>query len=78
MASADDIDVFTEALALPPDERARLARELLASLSEGEDPDAATYWLDEIERRAKEVRDGTAQFEDWDSVRARLESRWRK
>ena len=78
MASADDIDVFTEALGLPHDERARLARELLASLSDGEDADAASHWLDEIERRANEVRDGTAQFEDWETVRARLENRWRK
>ncbi|MFL5408491.1 MAG: addiction module protein [Myxococcales bacterium] len=78
MSSDEDTDVFSAALALPRDERARLAHDLLASLSEGEDPDAATYWVAEIERRAQEVKEGTAEFEDWEVVRARLEGRWGK
>ena len=78
MSSEPRKDLFEEALSLPAKQRARLAHELLQSLDEGEDPDAAEAWLSEIERRAKEVRDGTAQVEEWAVVRKRLEARWPK
>ena len=39
------------ALALPPDERAWLTSELIASLDEGEDADVEAAWAAEIERR---------------------------
>jgi len=78
MASDEEIDVFAAALALPYDERARLARELLESLDEGEDADAAADWVAEIDRRMQEIKNGKAEFEDWEVVRARLERRWGK
>ena len=51
------------ALGLPIDERADLARELLASL-DGEDEKAAEAWRDELARRAEEVREGRVQLVD--------------
>ena len=70
-------DILVDALALPASQRARLAQELLQSLDERKDPDAAAKWLEEIERRAREVEDGTAVLEDWETVRDRLKARWR-
>ena len=78
MASNPSKKLFSEALSLPARERADLARELLRSLDDSEDPDAAAASLAEIERRAREVEAGTADLEDWAAVRHRLESRWRK
>ena len=52
---------------------------LLDSLDEGdaEDPDEARMrWLEEINRRAQSVEDGTAEFECWDSVRERMGRRF--
>lgn len=76
-AMASTKNIFDDALGLPATERARLARRLLVSLDESEDPRAAEAWLTEIERRLKEVEDGTAQLEDWGTVRERLASRWK-
>ena len=70
---ADAARVLEEALALAADERARIAHELIHSL-EPEDADAATAWSDEIRRRVDEIEAGTAELEDWETVRARLET----
>jgi putative addiction module component (TIGR02574 family) len=50
-----------EVLQLPPDERARLARRLIASLDEGSPEDPAEVereWKAEIERRLEAYRRG--------------------
>jgi putative addiction module component (TIGR02574 family) len=70
---ADPARVLEEALALSVDERARIAHELLHSL-ELEDADASAAWSDEVQRRVDEIEAGTAELEDWDVVRARLEA----
>lgn len=70
---ADAAHVLEEALTLSADERARLAHELIHSL-EPDDPDASVAWSDEIRRRVDEIEAGTAELEDWDSVKARLEA----
>lgn len=62
----------------PAQERAKIARELLLSLDEGTDADAAEAWVAELEQRAAEVRSGTAATEDWATVKARLAERWRR
>jgi len=71
-------DLLTDALALPARERAKIAHELLLSLDEGADADAAEAWVTELERRAAEIRSGTTTTEDWASVKARLADRWRR
>jgi len=61
MATADDL--LSDALRLPPEERARLAHELLLSLeAEGEDSDAEAEWAGELERRAQEVIGGKVKL----------------
>jgi len=78
MAAPPDRDLLSDALSLPARERARLAHELILSLDEGEDSDAAEAWVAEIERRAQEVDSGAVATEDWTTVRARWAARWRK
>lgn len=62
-----------EALALPPTERADLAHALLDSLHD--EGDAEAVWLDELDRRAQAVADGTAGLVDWDDARQRIAAR---
>lgn len=68
---ADRARVLEDALTLPVEERAQVAHELLRSLDQ-EDPDAAAAWTDEIRRRIDEVEAGTAELDDWETVKARL------
>jgi putative addiction module component (TIGR02574 family) len=70
--------LLTNALALPIRERAELAHELLVSLEDGADADAAEAWVAELEQRSREVRSGAVATEDWASVKARLTDRWRR
>jgi len=71
-------DLLSSALALPVRERAKIAHELLASLDEGADADAAGAWVAELEQRIREVRSGSVATEDWETLRARLAQRWRR
>jgi putative addiction module component (TIGR02574 family) len=74
-------EVLRDALALPVDERADVAAQLLASLDEGtaEDPaEVEAAWAAEIERRARRVMSGESQGLAWEEVRARAEAELRK
>ncbi len=64
--------LFDKALTLPTRDRARLARKLISSLDGPSDPEAAAAWALEIERRAKEVKDGSVKLIDWVVIRKRL------
>ncbi len=68
-------DVLSEILRLPPEERARLALELIRSLDGPPDPDAAAAWDAEIDRRASEVEAGTAETMTFDDYRAHVQAR---
>jgi putative addiction module component (TIGR02574 family) len=72
--------ILREALALPADERADVAAELLASL---DDPDADTAnleaaWAAEIEKRARRVLADESAGIPWEDVRRRAEAELRK
>lgn len=70
--------LLREALALPVDERAGVAAELLASLDEAaaEDPaEVKAAWAVEIETRARRVMSGESAGEAWPDVRARILNR---
>ena len=71
-------DLLSSALALPARERAQIAHQLLLSLDEGADADAAEAWIAELEQRAREVRSGSVATEEWATVKARLAERWRR
>lgn len=70
-------EILPEALALSVKERAKLARELLESLHDADegDVDVDAAWVGEIDRRAREVEDGTAKLVDWESVRDQIAQR---
>ncbi len=72
---ADSGEILSQLLRLPASERARLAVELVQSLEESEDPDAAEAWLAELDRRVREITSGTAELEPWAEVRQRIKAR---
>jgi len=68
-------ELTTEALKLSPASRARLARELLASLDTLSAADLEQLWLDEAIRREDELAHGTARLHPADEVMARARAR---
>jgi putative addiction module component (TIGR02574 family) len=64
--------ILDTALALPPDERAWLASELIASLDASGDSDVEAAWAAEIERRIAEVESGDAETSSWEEARTRI------
>lgn len=64
--------ILGTALALPPDERAWLAAELIASLSDGEENEIEAAWAAEIEKRIGEIESGVAETASWEEARARI------
>jgi hypothetical protein len=59
-------DILAQALGLPVEDRALLARDLLVSLeSEGFDDDAEAAWAREIEARSEAVARGEFTATDW-------------
>ena len=66
-------DVLEAALQLDPAERARIAHELLYSLDGGANGGLDAEWLDELERRAKDIDGGHVSFVSWTEARAEIE-----
>ncbi|MBZ0116325.1 MAG: addiction module protein [Sandaracinaceae bacterium] len=69
--------VLDEALQLPADERAELVARLIDSLEDEPDddpPEVALAWQAEIERRVRELDEGTVETIRWEDVRRGLES----
>jgi hypothetical protein len=64
--------VLADALRLDMKARAELAAELLASLDGPTDPDAATAWDKEIQRRVNALEPGTEKLEPWESAKPRI------
>jgi hypothetical protein len=52
------LEKVAEVLALPEEDRAFLARKLIASLDDIVDADAETQWHEVIERRSREIEEG--------------------
>jgi putative addiction module component (TIGR02574 family) len=72
MSGVTNKEVHDQALALPLDERARLAHDIIASLDGPADEGAAEEWMREIERRVREVKNGSVKLVDWKDTRARI------
>lgn len=64
--------VLEDALALERTERADLAASLLDSLDEPEDAEAEAAWVQEIERRMKDVDAGLVTTVSWPQARQRI------
>lgn len=75
MGTADLNALKTEILGLSESERAELAHDLMLSLDEPAEPDAADSWDKEILRRLGQVEAGTATLIDREEFRRRMRSR---
>jgi len=71
-------DVLAEALKLPAEERARIARELILSLDDDDEEDPAAVeaaWAQEIERRAVRALRGESTGRDLVNVLDELDAK---
>ena len=65
--------LLAEVLELEENDRAWLAREVVASLDGNESArDVDSAWTAEIRKRLEDVKSGTAALEDWSQTRNRL------
>ncbi len=58
----DTVTIEREALHLPVPERAKLAHKLLLSLEDMSESEIEAAWLDEAERRAREIDQGLVRL----------------
>jgi putative addiction module component (TIGR02574 family) len=66
-------DLYQQALALDPTQRAELAHLLLSSLdAPPRDPGWEEAWREEIERRLESIDRGEVELSDWQETMARL------
>jgi putative addiction module component (TIGR02574 family) len=64
--------IAAEASQLSVADRLRLIDQLAASVPDDQPPSLSEQWMAEIDRRSKEIDDGTVTMESWDSIRSRL------
>jgi len=67
--------IENEALHLPIEERARLAQRLLESLDDLSEKEAEKLWLQEAQRRAKEIDEGKVKLVPAEVVERRIRAR---
>jgi len=77
MSTAKTDELLATAMRLPSDERLAIATELLDSVETPEDPEWAEAWASEIERRVKELENGTAKTIPWDQAKSEILERLR-
>ena len=70
MARANEI--LEEALALPPDDRARIAARLIESLEADDEAHADEVRRAEVTRRIRELDDGSVETVDWVEARRQI------
>jgi putative addiction module component (TIGR02574 family) len=68
----DRAELLKDALALPPEDRAALADSLLESLDHEIDEGAEHAWLDEIQKRLREIDTGAVAMLPWEEAERRL------
>jgi|HubBroStandDraft_1064217.scaffolds.fasta_scaffold191939_2 putative addiction module component (TIGR02574 family) len=69
--------ILPKLLKLPSEQRAELATQLIRSLDESEDSDAAQAWSREVSKRANDVKSGRVKTVSWAKARKRLEAKLR-
>ncbi len=65
-------EILEEALTLPVEARAEIASKLINSLDDAVDDDAEVEWSAEIERRIRDIDNGTVELVPWAEVRRRI------
>ena len=71
-------EILRAALSLSPDERATLADHLLASLDGPNKKEIDAAWVEEAERRMREIDEGKVELIDGEVVMQSLRSRFAK
>jgi hypothetical protein len=71
-------EIEAEALRLPQQARAKLAKSLLLSLSESEEEDSEEFWAEEAEHRYREIERGEVTPIPSEEVLREARSRLRK
>ena len=71
-------DIENEIRSLSVDDRMHLLRDLIADLDGGMDKDVEKAWLEEAERRYKEVKEGNVELIPAEEVFARARARLNK
>ena len=66
-------ELFEAALRLPPEARAALAGALIESLDEATDPEAEALWVEEVERRQRELDRGQVRGIPWSQARRAIQ-----
>jgi putative addiction module component (TIGR02574 family) len=64
--------LILEAAELPESDRATLAGVMLESLDPKPTPEVKAAWSREIERRVRDLEEGTVELLDWEAVSAEL------
>ena len=68
----DPAELLKDALSLPPEGRAALADSLLESLDQEVDEGVEQAWLDEIQKRLREIDTGAVAMIPWEEAERRL------
>jgi putative addiction module component (TIGR02574 family) len=63
------VEIYNEALELPPEARAALIGSLLDSLDEEVDENAESLWEEEILKRIRDFDKGTVKAVPWSEVK---------
>ena len=71
MEMKDYEEVWGEVMGLSVEDRLRLMEDLAATVPDDQPPRLSGEWLEEIERRGKEIEAGKVKTESWESVRQR-------
>ena len=71
-------EIETAALSLPPEAREMLAEHLMASLDTFDQEEIDPLFLEDLERRSKEMDDGTVTPIPGEEVMNRLRSRYKR
>ena len=69
--------IVDAAVRLPPRQRLRIVEELLASLEPHAQEEIDSAWAAEIERRSRDVKEGSVQLLPWTRVKSRARRRIR-
>ena len=64
-------NIIKAAVKLPKKDRVRAVEQLLSSLEPEKEQDVDAAWAAEIERRSKEIREGTVRLLPWKTVKSR-------
>jgi putative addiction module component (TIGR02574 family) len=66
--------ILTEALRIPPEERALIAERLITSLDSPADLDVEAAWQQEVQKRLAAIDRGEVALMSWEEARQKLRS----